>query len=283
MAPELFVLALEFYRAPLRFRQLTDPKAPLHPSFDRFFGDLGAVLGGNRIADTATELGTTEQELVEAALFLVRHIMLAPGSDCYRILGLSRDASPQTVRRHYLILAGLLHPDRHPGAEAEHNPALLVRVNLAYETLSSPEARQRYDAALPRQGRKIRWVRPAALPPTEAPRVAAWHHMGARVAGPRFVLALIAIGLVAGLIVFWASTSTGRRGSTAGPALGTGGGRTQIESAPEALGGRPPAPTEPRTDRGTVLPERGPDPISRLDDAQPAQPQNRAWSTGTSK
>lgn len=270
MAPELLVLALEFYRAPLRFRQLADPKAPLPPSFDRLFGDLGAALGASRIADTATELGIAEQELAEAAVFLVRHVMLAPGSDQYRILGLSRDASPQTIRRHYQILAGLLHPDRHPEAEAEHNRGLLVRVNLAYETLRSAEARQRYDATLPRRGRRTRWVRPATVPAARMPTGTARRVRGARDARPRRVLGLIAVGFVAGIAMIWALASHGLRGSTAKRALGIGWGPPQLESPSEAF----PGPHR------AAPPASGPGPIIRLDDAQPAQSQHPAWFTG---
>jgi hypothetical protein len=268
MALELLVLALEFYRAPLRFRQLADPKTPLPPSFDRLFGDLGTALGASRIADTAAEVGITEDELAEAALFLIRHIMLAPGSDHYRILGLSRDASPQSVRRHYQILAGLLHPDRHPEGQGEHHRGLMVRVNAAYETLRSAEARQRYDATLPRRGRRTRWLRPVAVPALTSTGTVR-HLTGARAARPRLVLGLIAVGLVAGIATIWALASHGLLGSTAKRALGTGWGPPQLESPLEEIPGThsvaPPAP--------------GPGPITR-DGAQPAQSQRPAWFTG---
>jgi hypothetical protein len=270
MAPELLVLALEFYRAPLRFRQLADPKTPLPPGFDRLFGDLGTALGASRIADTATELGVTELELAQAALFLVRHIMLAPGSDHYRILGLSRDASPQSVRRHYQILAGLLHPDRHPEAQTEHHRGLMVRLNGAYETLRSAEARQRYDATLPRRGRRTRWLRPAAVPTALTSPGTAPHLTGAGAARPRLVVGLIAVGLVAGIATIWALASHGLLGSTAKRALGTGWGPPELESPSETFAGphssAPPAP--------------GPGPTIRLDDAQPAQSQRPARFKG---
>ena len=270
MAPELLVLALEFYRAPLRFRQLADPKTPLPPGFDRLFGDLGAALGASRIADTATELGITEQELAKAALFLVRHIMLAPGSDHYRILGLSRDASPQSVRRHYQILAGLLHPDRHPEAQAEHHRGLMVRVNAAYATLRSAEARQRYDATLPRRDRRTRWLRPAAVPTALTSTGTVRHLTGARAARPRLVGGLIAVSLFIGVAMIWLLASSGLLGSTAKRALGTGWGPPQLESPSEAF----PGP------HGAVPPAPGPGPMIRLDDAQPAQYLRPAWFTG---
>lgn len=286
MAPELLVLALEFYRAPLRFRTLADPKVRLPPSFDRLFGDLGAALGASRIADTATELGIAEQELAKAALFLVRNVMLAPGSDHYRILGLSRDASAEAVRRHYLILAGLLHPDRHPGAEAEQNRELLVRVNLAYDSLRSAEARQRYDAFLPRQGQPTRWVWPATGSTVRARTGTGRHSRGAGAVRPRLGLGLIAIGVVAGVALILVLAAPSLRGTTAKRPLGTGWDPSQLASPSEVVpvsGSWPPVPTTPHGDQGAnsgAPPELEPGPVMRLDDAQPAQSARPGWFTG---
>jgi hypothetical protein len=286
MAPELLVLALEFYRAPLRFRPLADPKARLPPSFDRLFGDLGAALGASRIADTAAELGITEQELAQAALFLVRNVMLAPGSDHYRILGLSRDASAEAVRRHYLILAGLLHPDRYPGVEAEQNRELLVRVNLAYDSLRSAEARQRYDAILPRQGQPTRWVWPATVPTARAYTGTERHPRGARAARPRLGFGLIAIGVVAGVALILVFASPSLHGPTAKRPLVASWDPPQLASSSEAVlasGSWPPVPTTPHGEQGAnngAPPELEPGPVTRLDDAQPAQFPRPGWFTG---
>jgi curved DNA-binding protein CbpA len=256
MVPELLVLALEFYRSPLRFRHLADPKAPLPPSFDRLVGDLGGTLGAGRIAATAADLGTTEQQLTEAVLFLVRQVMLAPGSDHYRVLGLSRAADPETIRRHYLILAGLLHPDRHPEAEAEHHRGLLARVNRAYEALRSPEVRQSYDATLPRQGRQTRWMGPAtlAIAPDQAAPGAGKGPRRALTTHPRLVLGLVVVGLITGGAAIWVSDPHDLFGSAAQRPIGSGWPRHTIEAHPEAAkapDSGPQATTRPRADQGT--------------------------------
>lgn len=63
--------------------------------------------------------------------------------DYYEILGLDRNASETDIKRAYRKLAMKYHPDRNPGdKEAEEK---FKEVNEAYEILSSPEKKQRYD------------------------------------------------------------------------------------------------------------------------------------------
>ena len=63
--------------------------------------------------------------------------------DYYEVLGVSRDASADDVKRSYRKLAMKHHPDRNPGdAEAEMK---FKEAAEAYEVLSSAEKRKRYD------------------------------------------------------------------------------------------------------------------------------------------
>lgn len=66
--------------------------------------------------------------------------------DYYVLLGVSRDSSPEDVKRAYIEAAQKLHPDKNTAAgETE----LFLGVQQAYETLSNPTRRAQYDATLP--------------------------------------------------------------------------------------------------------------------------------------
>jgi len=62
--------------------------------------------------------------------------------DYYDVLGVSRDTSPDEVKRAYRQAALKYHPDRNKEPEAEER---FKEAAEAYEVLSDPEKRQRYD------------------------------------------------------------------------------------------------------------------------------------------
>ena len=64
-------------------------------------------------------------------------------SDHYATLGVTRDASQDDIKKVYRRLARELHPDVNPGAEDRFK-----EVAAAYEVLSDPQRRQRYDLGL---------------------------------------------------------------------------------------------------------------------------------------
>lgn len=64
--------------------------------------------------------------------------------DYYEVLGVSRDASLEEIKRAYRRLAKKHHPDRNKDNPKEAE-AKFIEVSEAYEVLSDPEKRQRYD------------------------------------------------------------------------------------------------------------------------------------------
>ena len=63
--------------------------------------------------------------------------------DCYEVLGVSKSASDNEIKKAFYKLAKQYHPDAHPGdKEAE---ARFKEVNEAYSVLSDADKRARYD------------------------------------------------------------------------------------------------------------------------------------------
>ncbi|MGB7874686.1 MAG: VWA domain-containing protein [Anaerolineales bacterium] len=68
-------------------------------------------------------------------------------TDLYAILGVTRDASQDEIKRAYLKAAQRLHPDKN---KAVGETEIFLEVQQAYESLSNPERRNKYDATLPK-------------------------------------------------------------------------------------------------------------------------------------
>ena len=66
-------------------------------------------------------------------------------ADLYAVLGVSRDASADDIKRAYRRLARELHPDVNPDPATQER---FKEVTAAYEVLSDPAKRQRYDLSL---------------------------------------------------------------------------------------------------------------------------------------
>ncbi|MGB5832580.1 MAG: DnaJ domain-containing protein [Thiohalocapsa sp.] len=149
MVPAIVELALDYYRNPIAHSHVADISRPLPCGFSELLTEFGAALSSSHIEQTAKLLSVDVQELEQASQFFARHVLLDPAGDYYRHLGLSRDATPEAIRNHYLLLIRMFHPDRIRDA----NGAVLAcssRVNAAYAVLRDPAKRTRYDQGLPK-------------------------------------------------------------------------------------------------------------------------------------
>ena len=147
MVPKLLVLAVEFHRAPLRFRHLTDRSQPLPDDFGNWLAESSAALSPTSIDATAAAMDLTPAALQESFLFFLRHALLLPSADHYRVLGLPRNCSADAIKHNYSLLVRLFHPDRTPTRD-ERRIALTARINAAYHSLRDPKAKAQYDQRL---------------------------------------------------------------------------------------------------------------------------------------
>ncbi len=66
-----------------------------------------------------------------------------PRVDFYRVLGVSREASDEVIKKAYRKLVFEHHPDRNP--DSRQAEAKIREINAAYEVIGDPEARRNYD------------------------------------------------------------------------------------------------------------------------------------------
>ena len=63
-------------------------------------------------------------------------------ADLYEMLGVTRDASADEIKKAYRKIARELHPDVNPDPAVQDK---FKEVTAAYEVLSDPQKRQQYD------------------------------------------------------------------------------------------------------------------------------------------
>ncbi len=101
--------------------------------------------------------GPSPEELAVREDIVHKHASLADGS-LYELLGITQAANETEVKKAYYLMAKKYHPDRHhsPHLQEVHHmlEELFVKITHAYQTLSAPLDRRRYDSSLKDKGAK---------------------------------------------------------------------------------------------------------------------------------
>ena len=63
----------------------------------------------------------------------------------YEVLGVRVESNTAVIRKAWLLAAWEHHPDRHDESQRDARTALMRDINNAYQTLSDPARRRRYD------------------------------------------------------------------------------------------------------------------------------------------
>ena len=135
--------ALALLRAPGERQGLRQRPLP-EDGMDVLLG-IAAGTMPDQLAEQARRFGESEADVLEAARFYAREVLLHPQADAYRMLGVAPEASADRIKAHYRLLQHWLHPDR---ARSEDDALFATRVNGAWNQLRTPARRRAYDEVL---------------------------------------------------------------------------------------------------------------------------------------
>lgn len=94
-----------------------------------------------RLFNTAFEnSGRTDRNILDKLQKAQRLLKQSKAKDYYKVLNVDRDADERTIKKAYRRATLKSHPDKEGGSEAA-----MAAVNEAYEVLSNPELRARFD------------------------------------------------------------------------------------------------------------------------------------------
>ncbi len=86
-------------------------------------------------------LPDSNEELISAALFFVRKVLLTKGANHYRVLGLKPNATLDQIRNNYRNLRRLHWNEKTPGKDE----SVIMRISEAYVVLREPQTKQAYN------------------------------------------------------------------------------------------------------------------------------------------
>lgn len=106
--------------------------------------DFGGAIDTLNHANEHHPSSSQVQQLLQKAHTLQKR---ASQKDYYKVLGVSRDADDRTIKRAYRQLTKVHHPDKASarGIGKEEAEKKMASINEAYEVLSDPELKARFD------------------------------------------------------------------------------------------------------------------------------------------
>ena len=198
MLPALIEIALAYHRQPLAYPHFRDRQTPLPHDFAALIPPFCVALTRRAQVHTARHAAISVAELQTAAGRFLRDVLLLPGGDHYRCLGLTPAARPADIRAHYALLIRLCHPD-HPDRLPAVDDRMTARLNEAYQHLRQPALRAAYDATLPR-GRAAPSLAAYCAPRRYLPRLP-WRRPRGRGARRPWTVLLLAMTLIVLLVL----------------------------------------------------------------------------------
>jgi tetratricopeptide (TPR) repeat protein len=108
----------------------------------------------------ATQLNNQHQQAQQGLHQAQVELKKSQQKDFYKELGVPRDANARVIKKAYRKLALLWHPDKHEGPDADKETAAkkFQAIAEAYEVLSDPEIRGKYDRSVAGLGSMCGWL-----------------------------------------------------------------------------------------------------------------------------
>jgi len=137
-APPAIKVAIDLVQVPSRVRRQQSRLLP-----DGIVMVLRIAAGDEAAQWEACQAVSRPPALVcRAAAFFIEQILFCPHADSYRVLGASRNATADELRRNMALILKWCHPDRDWVGDRS---IFAARVTQAWENLKTPERRAAYD------------------------------------------------------------------------------------------------------------------------------------------
>lgn len=134
-------LVLDFRAAPEKHVQWLNHEVPLPAGIGSLFEKVAERAKGLSVEDAASPGSSRNDRLVDATIFFVAKVLLTPGADHYRLLGLGSDAQADDIHNHYRWLRRIFSVTE----QSDRGQTVVMRISEAYVMLRDPGRRREYD------------------------------------------------------------------------------------------------------------------------------------------